>query len=213
MKIEVITVGPIEENCIVLYCEEHLTTIIVDPGDSSKKIINFIDEKGLLPKLIINTHCHADHLGAVGALASHYEIPFLCHADDEWMLESEEQHKIASYMGLGKPPKNDATIKDGEIIDLCEDFKLKVIHTPGHTPGGVCLLGDGVVIVGDTLFKNSVGRSDLTGGDSATLIKSIKESLMVLPEETVVYPGHGETTTIGYEKENNPFLRQTEGFI
>ncbi len=212
MKIEVIPVGPIDENCLVVFCEKHRAAIVVDPGDMGQKIINFIEDRYLIPKLIINTHCHADHTGAVGALVDQFKIPFLCHEEDEWMLTDSYQHDTAAYLGLKVPPKNDATVKDGEDIDLCEDFLLNVIHTPGHTPGGICLYGQGMVIVGDTLFKNSVGRSDLAGGDHPTLIKSIKERLLNLPEETVVYPGHGETTTIGYEKEHNPFLRQTEGF-
>ncbi len=212
MKIEVIPVGPIDENCLVVFCEKHRAAIVVDPGDMGQKIISFIEDRYLIPKLIINTHCHADHTGAVGALVDQFKIPFLCHEEDEWMLTDSGQHDTAAYLGLKVPPKNDATVKDGEDIDLCEDFSLNVIHTPGHTPGGICLYGQGMVIVGDTLFKNSIGRSDLAGGDHPTLIKSIKEKLLDLPEETVVYPGHGETTTIGYEKEHNPFLRQTEGF-
>ncbi|GMT41731.1 MAG: MBL fold metallo-hydrolase [bacterium] len=212
MKIEIITVGPIEENCLVIYCEKHLTAIIVDPGDSGGRIIKFIEDSGLIPRLIVNTHCHSDHTGAVSKLVERFGMPFMCHKDDEWMLTDPEQHEIAKYMGLRLPPKNDAAAIDGELIDLCDDFSLKVIHTPGHTRGGICLLSEGKLIVGDTLFRDSVGRSDLTGGDHETLIKSIQEKLLTLPDDTVVYPGHGETTTIGHEKRHNPFLRQTEGY-
>lgn len=212
MKIDVITVGPLEENCIIVYCEKHRTAIIVDPGDSGKRIIKFIEEKQLIPKLVLNTHCHADHVGGISAVVEHFQIPFMCHADDEFLLTDQGQRELADYVGLKPSPKNDATVTDGEVVDLCEDFSLKVIHTPGHTPGGISLLADGKLIVGDTLFQNSIGRSDLTGGDHETLIKSIREKLFILPEDTVVYPGHGETTTIGHEKMHNPFLRQTEGY-
>jgi len=213
MKIEVMTVGPIDENCHIVYCAEHGTAIIVDPGDSGKRIIDFIERKGLIPKIVLNTHCHADHTGAVLTLVEHFGIPFICHEDDVWMLESSEQHATAEYMGLKKPPKNDATVRDGDEIELCEDYSLKVIHTPGHTPGGICLMGDGKVISGDTLFRFSIGRSDLAGGDHNTLIRSIRKKLFILPDETVIYPGHGDTTTIGEEKLHNPFLRQTEGYV
>lgn len=212
MKIEVITVGPIDVNCHVLYCEEHKSAVIVDPGDSGKRIAAFLDGKGLIPKLIVNTHCHADHTGAVGYLVDSYRIPFLCHEKDEGLLTDDEQSQMAEYMGLKRPPKNDGTVEDGEEIDLCEDFKLRVIHTPGHTQGGVCLLGGGNLIVGDTLFRTSIGRSDLTGGNHAQLVRSIRERLFTLPDDTVVWPGHGDPTTIGYERAHNPFLRQTEGF-
>jgi glyoxylase-like metal-dependent hydrolase (beta-lactamase superfamily II) len=212
MKIDVITVGPLEENCIITYCEKHRAAIIVDPGDSGKRIIKFIEEKQLIPKLVLNTHCHADHVGGISAVVEHFQIPFMCHQADEWMLTDTEQQEMANYIGLKLPPKNDATVTDGEVVDLCEDFSLKVIHTPGHTPGGISLLAGGNLIAGDTLFQNSIGRSDLTGGDHETLIKSIREKLFTLPEDTVVYPGHGETTTIGHEKMHNPFLRQTEGY-
>ncbi|MBI5177681.1 MAG: MBL fold metallo-hydrolase [Nitrospinae bacterium] len=212
MKIEVITVGPIDENCHIVYCEEHRASIIVDPGDSGKRIIAFMEEKDLIPKLIVNTHCHADHTGAVAPLVDYFNIPFLCHRDDEWMLNDTDQMEMARYLGLKTPPKNDSAVADGEMIDLCDDFALKVIHTPGHTPGGICLLGEGNLIVGDTLFRTSIGRSDLTGGNHEQLITSIKTRLFTLPDGTVVYPGHGETTTIGYEKQHNPFLRQTEGY-
>lgn len=212
MQIEVVTVGPIDENCVIVYCEHHLAGIIVDPGDSGKRIIGIIEEKGIIPKLIVNTHCHADHTGAVATLVDHFEIPFMCHEEDVWMLTDKSQIEMSDYLGVKQAPKNDATVKDGEIIDLCDDFALKVIHTPGHTPGGICLYSDGKLIVGDTLFQNSIGRSDLPGGNHETLLKSIRERLLPLPDDTVVYPGHGDTTTIGYEKEHNPFLRQTEGY-
>jgi len=212
MKIEVVTVGPIDVNCHIVYCQEHRSCIIVDPGDSGKRIARFIEEKELIPKLIVNTHCHADHTGAVSHLADYFGIPFLCHSGDEWMLEDPEQREMARYLGLKTPPKNDATVEDGEMLDLCDDFALKVIHTPGHTQGGICLFGGGNLLVGDTLFHTSIGRSDLPGGNHEQLLQSIRERLFILPDDTVVYPGHGETTTIGHEKGHNPFLRQTEGY-
>jgi len=212
MKIEVITVGPIDVNCVILYCDEHLSAIVIDPGDSAARIIKFMEERKLIPKLVLNTHCHSDHTGGVEAVARHFSIPFLCHEDDAWMLTSKEQQDIADYLGVKKAPKNDATVSDGEIIDLCEDFSIRIIHTPGHTPGGICIYGDGFLISGDTLFLNSIGRSDLTGGNHMQLLASIKEKLFILPDDTIVFPGHGETTTIGEEKEHNPFLRQLEGY-
>ena len=212
MKIETITVGPIDENCFLLCCEEHRSTIIVDPGDSGKRIAEYIKDNRLVPKMIIATHCHSDHTGGIGAIKEHFNIPFLCHEEDVWMLTDGEQLATAEYLGIKRPPLNDATLSDGETVDLCDDFSLGVIHTPGHSPGGICLYGEGILVSGDTLFENSIGRSDLAGGNHNQLIKSIREKLLVLPSETVVYPGHGETTTIEREKRHNPFLRQLEGF-
>jgi len=212
MKVETITVGPIEENCSVIFCEEHRSAIIVDPGDSGRRIADYIEKNNLIPKLIIATHCHSDHTGGIATVKEHFNIPFLCHEDDVWMLTDREQVTTAEYLGIKPPPMNDATLIDGESIDLCEDFVLKVLHTPGHTPGGICLYSEGMLISGDTLFENSIGRSDLTGGNHHQLLKSIKEKLLHLPGETIVYPGHGENTTIDSEKRNNPFLRQLEGF-
>lgn len=213
MKIEILTVGPIDVNCHILYCERHKAAIIVDPGDSNRRIIDFLNSHELTPKLIVNTHGHPDHTGGVAALTAHYEIPFLCHKDDEWMMEDEGMIQMAHYYGLKPAPKNDAAVADGEIIDLCDDFKIQVIHTPGHTPGGICLLANGNhLLTGDTLFQNSIGRSDLAGGNHDQLLRSIRQKLLVLPNEVIVYPGHGETSTIGHEKQHNPFLRQTEGF-
>lgn len=212
MKIETLCVGPIDVNCSVVYCEEHKSAIIVDPGDSSARIIKFVEDNGLKPGMVVVTHCHADHTGAVAKIVEHFGVPFLCHVGDEWMIDNPEQREMSKYLGLKPPPKNDSTVADGEVLDICEDFSLKVIHTPGHTPGGICLLGNGILLAGDTLFKTSIGRSDLTGGNHDALIKSIRERLFVLPDETVVYPGHGDATTIGYEKAHNPFLRQTEGY-
>jgi glyoxylase-like metal-dependent hydrolase (beta-lactamase superfamily II) len=212
MKISTLIVGPIEENCHILYCDKHDAAIIVDPGDSSTRIISYLDKAGLKPGMVIATHCHADHTGAVAKLTEYYEIPFFCHEDDVWMLDSPDQIHMAKYLGIALPPKNDDVLTDGEVVDLCEDFSLTVIHTPGHTRGGICLYGHGILVVGDTLFRASIGRSDLPGGNHAQLIKSIKEKLLTLPDETAVYSGHGDPTTIGYEKEHNPFLRQTEGY-
>lgn len=213
MKIEIITVGPIDVNCHILYCERHKAAIIVDPGDSGRRIIDFLESRELKPKLIVNTHCHPDHTGAVGALTAHYEIPFLCHQDDEWMAYDEGMIQLARYYGLKTMPKNDATVEDGELIALCDDFMIQVIHTPGHSPGGICLLANGKhLLTGDTLFQSSIGRSDLTGGNHDQLIDSIRQRLLILPDDVIVYPGHGETSTIGFEKQHNPFLRQTEGF-
>lgn len=212
IKVSVLTVGPIDVNCHVLYCDEHKSAIIVDPGDSSAKIIKFVEDNGLKPGMVIATHCHADHTGAVAKLTEHFGAPFLCHADDEWMLDNPEQKEMARYLGISSPPRNDDSLENGELVDVCDDFSFRVIHTPGHTQGGICLYAPGILIVGDTLFRASVGRSDLAGGNHDQLVKSIKERLFTLPNDTVVYPGHGETTTIGYEKEHNPFLRQTEGY-
>lgn len=206
MIVERIPAGIYAANCYLVYSENDKAAIIVDPGGDVDDLVNAIDKNNLDLKFIVLTHGHGDHIGAATALKDRYKVDVLIHEDDAEMLESGEIN-LSTKMAMGSVElKADRILKEGETI-VFGDLEAKVIHTPGHTKGGICLLIENSLITGDTLFKGSIGRSDLYGGDFEALISSIKNKLLELPDETIVYPGHGGQSTIGYEKRTNHFLR------
>ncbi len=205
MILETVCVGPMQVNCYILASGEDSPAIIIDPGDEARKIKQVLDRHRLKPAFIINTHGHYDHIGS----DDKFGVPIYIHHDDAASLK-EPQVNLSGLFALPYSVKSEIRIlEDKEDIGL-GDMQLKVIHLPGHTPGGIALLMkkpvDKIVFTGDSLFCQGIGRSDLSGGDESLLIKSIKEKLLILPEETVIYPGHGPSSTIGEEKRGNPFL-------
>ena len=208
LKITTLLNGPIEENCHVMHLEGRNEAVVVDPGSSPAELRAFIDKAGLKPVLILATHGHFDHVGAVHALAEAYAAPFACLPGDERQLEALEDTYAMYGMGKTKQPKIDRLLRPDEMIQAA-GFELKVLHTPGHTPGGACFYHaeSGSLFTGDTLFRRSIGRSDFEGGDGALLVASIRSKLFSLPEATRIYPGHGDASTIGEEKRENPFVR------
>ena len=199
-------VGPLEVNCYILGCEDTKEAAIIDPGDNADEIISNIEKEGLNPKFIINTHAHFDHIGGVKAIQDHFKIDFILHEGDLFLVENaSEQATAFGLKPISKPVVN-KNATNGEKVNL-GNKSITVIHTPGHSPGGVCYYSDNNIFVGDTLFAGSIGRTDLPGGSYDTLINSIKENLFPLGDSTIVYPGHGPSTTIGNEKEHNPFLK------
>ena len=203
-KIHTMVVGRLQTNCYIL--QSHATAIIIDPGDEPERIFRFLNDMKVKPSQIIATHTHFDHVLGVDSLRTKLSIPFLIHHDDLDMLESM-QSRVRQFMGfeVPPPPKVDGYLKDGESLKL-GDESIRVLHTPGHSPGSISLSGDGYVLTGDALFSQSIGRTDLPGGDLDTLVRSIREQLFKLDDETIVYPGHGPETTIGDEKLANPFV-------
>ena len=203
-KIHTIVVGRLQTNCYIL--QSKTAAIIVDPGDEPERIISFVHDVKLKPSQIIATHTHFDHVLGVDTVRANLRIPFLIHQDDLSMLESM-QSRVRQFMGLEvpPPPKVDRFLKDGDSIEL-GDESVQVLHTPGHSPGSISLAGEGYVFTGDALFNQSIGRTDLPGGDLKTLVHSIRERLFKLDDNTTVYPGHGPKTTIGDEKLTNPFV-------
>lgn len=182
--------------------------MVVDPGDEPERILRFLSDTAVKPSHIIATHTHFDHVLGVDTVRAKLKIPFLIHHDDLSMLESM-QSRVRQIMGFSvpPPPKVDQFLKDGESIAFGQE-KVKVIHTPGHSPGSISLAGQGFVLTGDALFNQSIGRTDLPGGDLDTLVRSITERLFTLDDDTIVYPGHGPETSIGDEKLANPFVGQ-----
>jgi glyoxylase-like metal-dependent hydrolase (beta-lactamase superfamily II) len=184
--------------------------ILIDPGDGGPAILAQVGEAGVQVEQIILTHGHYDHIGALDAVRDALNAPAAIHAADAEMLTNPALN-LSGLFGLnGRLRAAEKLLADGDEIML-GSLTLRVLHTPGHSPGGICLHGSGVLFSGDTLFRASVGRTDFPGGDTRLLLASIREKLFVLDEGTRVYPGHMEETTIGWEKKYNPFLRDYEG--
>jgi len=192
-------------NCYVVADEKSAKCLLIDPGDESQRIIQFIEEEGYLPQQIINTHAHIDHTRRVSDIQKYFNIPYFLGEEDLPLLKSLADQGLMFGLNTSGAPEISAFLKDGEQFSI-ENLRFSLLHTPGHSPGSFCLYTTGHVFVGDVLFRDSIGRTDLYGGNLDTLLYSIRSKLFTLPEETIVYPGHGPTTTIGYEKQNNPFL-------
>lgn len=198
--------GPLEVNCYIIGCEATHKAAVIDPGGNVDSIEKLLQQHELNLEMIINTHGHFDHVGGNRKLQEASGAELLLHKDDLPVLASVAQHAANFGLQTDSSPLPSRELVGGETLQLGE-LTLRVIHTPGHSPGGICLAVDDILLVGDTLFAGSIGRTDLPGGDHQLLIAGIKEKLLSLPEDTKVYPGHGPMTTIGEEKAHNPFLR------
>jgi len=206
-----LVVGPLQVNCFILADEKTKEAVVVDPGDDAQEILKIIQDKSFKVKYIVITHGHFDHVGANKALKDATGAELLIHEGDAPVMASASQHSQAFGLNTQSSPRADRYVKHGDIINAGE-VSLKVLHTPGHSPGGISLLDQGMVFTGDSLFAGSIGRTDLPGGDLMTLIRSIKTNLMTLPDDTKVFCGHGPATTIGEERKENPFLNKESGF-
>ena len=203
-KILTLVVGQLHTNCYILQSETD--AIIVDPGAEPERILQMVKDIGVTPSRILVTHCHFDHVLGVDKLRGSLKIPFMIHRGDLATLLSM-QARTRSFMGFDvpPPPRVDSYVNDGDTLSLGAEG-VHVLHTPGHSPGSVSLSCEGFVLTGDALFNQSIGRTDLPGGDLDTLLNSIREKLFTLEDSTVVYPGHGPETSIGDEKLANPFV-------
>lgn len=205
MKIIQIDVGNLGTNCYLVYCEHTRETAIIDPGDHGDTILRKIQQEKLKPVCIINTHGHADHIGANAKVKEATGVPVYIHGADAGMLTSAAKN-LSGFVGAGFTcPPADRILSDGDVLSVGQ-ITIEVLHTPGHTPGGICLNTGGAVFSGDTLFAESIGRTDFPGGSYSQLITSIKDKLMTLADDTKVFPGHGPETTIGWERKMNPFI-------
>ncbi len=207
MIIKSLAVGPIMANCFILGCEKTRESVVIDPGDETDKILLSLADSELKLKYIINTHGHFDHVGGNRKLKDATGADILIHSLDAPMLSQLPTASAAFGLSSDESPPPDKSMEDGETVSF-GSITLEVIHTPGHTPGGISLYTDGCVFVGDTLFAGSIGRTDFPGGDYETLISSIRNKLFVLGDDVRVFTGHGPETSIGNEKRFNPFVGQ-----
>lgn len=206
MIIEQLPLGPLQTNCFIIGCEDTKEAAVIDPGDEGDKILMTLAKKALTVKMIINTHGHFDHVGANRRLKEVTGATLVIHREDTSMLNQSSASASAWGIRAEDSPAPDKEVEEGDYLNFGK-ISLSVIHTPGHTRGGISIYGHGSVFVGVTLFSGSIGRTDFPGGDFDTLIRSIQQKLFVLPDDTKVYPGHMGLTTIGAEKRNNPFCR------
>lgn len=208
MTIQTYELGSLKTNCYIIINEQTKEAVIIDPAAQAQKLVEKIEEQSIKPVAILLTHGHFDHIMGATDLIKSYPIPIYACIDEKELLGNAKMNCSELF---GKPFTlvPDICFKDNEILNLA-GMSIKVLHTPGHTIGGTCyyFFEEGVLVSGDTLFFESLGRSDFPTGNTSCLIESIQKKLMTLPDLTKVYPGHGASTTIGHEKHNNPFLNE-----
>jgi hydroxyacylglutathione hydrolase len=206
--LKTLVVGLLETNCYILGDEKTRDAVVIDPGGDFEEIDRELKVSKLKVKYIVLTHGHFDHTGALAQLKEATAAEVLIHAEDASMLAPSGEAQPFLINGGTSPCRADGTLKEGDKIQLGE-ITIEVLHTPGHTAGGISLVTDRMIFTGDTLFCGSVGRTDLAGGSFDKLIDSIKEKLLTKGEDYLIYPGHGPASSIGEERRNNPFLDET----
>jgi glyoxylase-like metal-dependent hydrolase (beta-lactamase superfamily II) len=211
MILEVRAVPPFAKNGFVVACPDTREAVVIDPGDEVQLLLDVVRERELAVKYILLTHAHMDHISGVGVAKAALGAPVGLHQEDEFLYKAAVQQGVAFGYKVEPQPPLDFHLQDGSVLRF-GNLVARVRHTPGHSPGGVCLAiapegqESHLLIVGDTLFAGSIGRTDLPGGDLQTLAASIKNVLFSFPDDSTVWPGHGEKTTIGRERRTNPFL-------
>ena len=210
MIVEQIKVGFMDVFCYLVACSRTKEALFIDPAGNEEELVNFIRQENLALKYIVNTHGHADHTCGNKKVKALTGAKIIMHETDDRVFSTPEGHAMARQWGFEPSPPADETVKGGDAI-VVGDVSLQVIHTPGHSPGGICLLSDGNLFTGDTLFVGGIGRTDLPGASHEQFMKSIKERLLSLAPETIVWPGHDYgamvRSTIGHEKATNPWLQ------
>lgn len=205
MIFEAMTVGSYYSNCYIVGSESSKEAAVIDPGADFNKIDNKINELGVIPKIIILTHAHGDHIGAVEELVEKYGVKVYIHEEDAQSLADSNKNFSKVLFGKNISINPDVILKDGDEIQL-GDLKFEIIHTPGHTKGGICIKVGNIMMTGDTLFNNSIGRTDFPGGSFEQIIDSIQEKIFKYDEDIIIYPGHNSPSTIKSEKLSNPFV-------
>jgi glyoxylase-like metal-dependent hydrolase (beta-lactamase superfamily II) len=206
--LERIAVGPIETNCYLFGCSETRQAVIIDPGDEPERICALVHLHQAEISALVLTHGHYDHLGGVGDLRRKFSCPVMIHkAEAETLTDPRANMSFLLGAGVALDPA-ERLLEDGDTVAV-GNLTLSVIHTPGHSPGGICLHWEKILFGGDLLFMMSIGRTDLPGGSFQQLENSIRTKVYTLPDDTLVYPGHGEKTTVGFEKKNNQFVPET----
>ena len=205
LSVESIVTGPFQENSYFFWHNDSFDTILIDPGDDEDLISKALDKNNLVPIAIVNTHAHLDHIGAIRQLKTKYDIPFYLHENESLILDSYEETCELFGMEKKQKPEVDIWLKD-EVEITINNFKLELIRAPGHTPGGICIKIENLLFVGDTIFKGSVGRTDLPGGNWGQLESSLINLVQTIDPCIIVHSGHGPDTTFKNEIEKNPFL-------
>ena len=204
MVIQTLSVGPMEANCYILECEETRAAMVIDPGSDAARIISVINSHSLRVRYIVNTHAHVDHIAANSDLKEKTSASLCIHSADAYIL-SDSQRNLSFFVGIPvSSPAPDRLLEDDDILEA-GTLHLKVMHTPGHSPGSICLLGGKCIFTGDLLFAGGIGRYDFPGSSYTTLMSSLRK-VITLDDGFIVYPGHGPATTIGDERRTNPFL-------
>lgn len=203
--LETLTVGPLESNCYIIADPRERDAVIIDPGWDAPRILKVVRTRDLTPKFIVATHGHFDHVSAVNLVRKEMGVPFLIHAAERETLAFAKRGALGLFGAqVPDPPVPDGFLREGDVL-RAGSVHLTVLHTPGHSPGGISLKGDGLVFTGDTLFEGGVGRTDV-GGSWEQLMQSIRSKVLPLGDAFRVYPGHGPPTTVGKERLFNPFL-------
>ena len=205
MILKMLVVGPIQANCYILGCERNKLAAVIDPGGDANRILMVLAKEELRLVYIINTHGHFDHTTDNKRLKEVTGAQLMIHRADAPMIVNQSGQGLMWGMRIENSPAPDRYVDEGDMITF-GDISLKVLHTPGHSPGGISLFTEKMVFVGDTLFAGSIGRTDLPGGDYDGLIRNVREKIFTLGDDVVVYPGHGPRTTVGQERRTNPFF-------
>ena len=211
IRVETIPLGMLGTNCYFLVNQKNKSSLIIDPGGESSRILHLHEKMGITPEMILLTHGHYDHIGALADLVKQTDAKVFIHNDDAEML-SDNHQSLACLLGLSmEPVEPDGLLREGSDL-IFSDLRIRILHTPGHTPGSVCFLIEHILFAGDTLFRNSIGRSDFPGSSTEDLFLSIRDKLLTLPDETIVLSGHGMHTTVGHERKHNPFFTNASLF-
>ncbi len=206
MIIEMMQLGPIGTNGYIVHEDSARRAAIIDPGGDAPRVLEALNQFGLTAEVIVVTHAHFDHIGAVRELVEATKAPFLLYEAELPVLQvAAERASTLFGIHVPQPPAPDRLVHHGDILTL-GGARFRAVHTPGHSPGHMCLIGDRVAFVGDVIFQGGIGRTDLPGGDYETLMRSIATHILPLPDDTILYNGHGPATTVGQERRTNPFL-------